>query len=118
MTDQEIVRAAAERVMGWDAGLMRETERPGGLKYRRADGSILYFRPLESIADAWMLVEKLTDSPDGIAYMCDLYRIGLGSEWKCQFSVGEEVYSHEATITRAITLAALQSVGIAPWEIA
>lgn len=66
MTDREIVVALAEKAMGWKARAVALTT---GI-FDDPDGGTLHwpntFNPLESIADAWMVVEKMRD--DGWKY--------------------------------------------------
>lgn len=68
MSDSELVQLAATKVMGWRVyggyGSLRAAAEDGS-RFRLdlgVNGSLLrLWNPLESIADAWMLVEKLAN---------------------------------------------------------
>jgi hypothetical protein len=113
MTDREKVRILAEGVMGWSvfdhSEWMRFWPKEPGAKCRMYDpeGGTGNWNPLESIADAWMVVEKLsTTEPNGFC----IYRAATNEvperRWLAEFA-GCEVWSD--TAPRAICEAALKA---------
>ncbi len=124
MNDTEMVRAAAERVMGWSL-----TDRVAngwghgpevymtGEDPEQEDSSPTFqgFDPLNKISHAWMLVEKLGTRPNS-AFAVTIATDLKGSTYAARFGlladgrIGNSVDG--ATAPRAITLAALKAVGV------
>lgn len=94
MTDAEIVRAAAERVMGW-----REGKPDSGLPYSRLEGC---WNPLTSDDHAFMLVDKLLGKVD--------IKRERNRHWICVIDGGDVVVSKDRR--RCIVLACLKAVGV------
>jgi hypothetical protein len=110
-TDAELVRLAAERVMGWTQKVFCDycdhCEGHGGMP--------VGWNPLTSDADCWMMVDKLTAE---WCFMLDWQQ----PEWSCEFhrcglDDGDRTMSdiHIATERdrrRCILLACLRAVGV------
>lgn len=146
MTDQEIVRAAAERIMGWRYWRFEENgpSRFDGsfpvfsqwnhspdvatcFVHHAEDESDRWWNPLTSIADAWMLVEKLRDqglncvTGNNAHAKVQNFAAFVDAVW----SLGKRInsvpedgdvalrgWSISETARRAITIAALRAVGV------
>lgn len=106
MTDVEITRLSAERIMGFKAH--------GALHWTNGDVSVDRFKwtPLASIADAWMLVEKLKADGWEITIQWHWCEPNLW-DWGITLVKREHVRgSHGTEVGRAITIAALRAVGV------
>lgn len=110
MTDAEMVRLAAEKVMGWEAKESWTTVmiwQPVGI-------NCLHWNPLTSDADCWMLVEKLQEQGWGIRVAVHVGGYLRGTSVR--------IYRYEPFIQfrieempdrrRAIVLACLRAVGV------
>ncbi len=118
MTDAELVRLAAEKVMGWtedESGVSMDDDTfiIYGSKEQpmlSVDGNEVW-NPLTSISDAWMLVEKLWDEQNGG------WQIGIQTEdgGRIRCTVNKDgAYCGHCTLesaSGAITYAALRAVG-------
>jgi Phage ABA sandwich domain len=96
MTDQELDKLAAEKVMGWPADPL------GGVPVRD-------WEPTRELSDAWMLVEKM----GALGWYFGIYNFHVeGQSWRVEIMKGSAHYQREdESIARAITLAALRAVG-------
>lgn len=127
MTDQEIIVAVAEKVMGWKAypldsyndyrlyeqnRLIENVNRewvffPASATHSEAHAAAKPWNPLESVASAWMVVENLAESRSVRVtshfpgWRCVVMEHGSGDE------LGREVAD---TAPRAICLAALKAI--------
>ena len=114
MTDADMVRLAATKVMGWTKAPKKDsvgewwedTSLPVPQRYPASPE----WNPLTSIADAWMLVEEvgkhfsieLTTASSAVAY--------VGFMSKGDGYRGAD--AHDNSVCRAITVAALRVVGV------
>ena len=100
MTDAEIVRACAEKVMGWAAPI---TDKPG---------SMLQWNPLTNEADCWQMVDsQRADTIRRIDdYLCKIAR----SQGHTAF-LWWLLSMEPADRRRAIVLACLRAVGVEVW---
>lgn len=64
MTDQQIIETLATKVMGWER--RRDFNIVNGSFYKYdEDMDLVDWNPLQNIADAWMIVEKIKDTDIG-----------------------------------------------------
>ncbi|OUQ88998.1 hypothetical protein B5G50_08815 [Brevibacillus brevis] len=67
MTEQQIIETLATKVMGWEKHEVELDLTDGGTQKFfdswRLNGSevAIHWRPLHSIADAWMIMDKMTE---------------------------------------------------------
>lgn len=61
MTDADMTRALAERVMGWNIEPPDYIDQAGWLWRWKGDRIQQPWRPLQSMDDAWMVVERMRD---------------------------------------------------------
>jgi|GEM_PF-1341133 len=112
MNEQQIILTLATKIMGWKR--YGETEFWHGENGNLFDPSL--WNPLQNIADAWMIIEKLKDNFDSVY-------VGHTSDgWYCQFQsmlppkefgalFSTEDYDGEGkTAQEAICKAALEAV--------
>jgi hypothetical protein len=113
-TDTEIIELLAREVMGWVADDPTCWKDSFGKIVAGRDGwsvdGVLPWNPLESIADAWMIVEKMAD------HHKDSFRLHSfgGKESQANFKFGGSsvigTYTKADTAPRAICLAALSAI--------
>lgn len=114
MTNEEVNKLVAEKVMKWDVNFMSARD-PGGAKrlhWRDDENSTMYLPsqwcPSENMEQAWEVVEKMRE--EGIVFDYNnrstpgVATFGYGQEGEC-FVGAEEA-------PRAISLAALKFIGI------
>jgi len=103
MTDQQIIETLATKVMGW-----RYIEGHGFFEGHEIELSQGFeWNPLQNIADAWMLVDKIGP----FDYRKSPIRIGGGYQHITEFFYHGHWYSGEGkTVHEAICQAALKTV--------
>lgn len=138
MTNSELIRACAEKVMGAMpertllpqlGGWTDNYQIPGvrtPLRIHSEDSphidKLEGWNPLASDVDAFMLVDRIREiipkQTTTQTYSFRLCRTGIPGDWMCSFTVNEFDFSHQALADgipdrrRAIVLAALKAVGI------
>lgn len=115
MTNAEIDRAVAEKVLGWS---LRDPEFPEPGEVAWWSGPNAYsrdavdWRPTESISDAWQVVERMkaSDWRVSIEDFNNRYRINFsaGTRWMHENNV------EHINVPLGICLAALRALGIDP----
>ena len=124
MTDAELVKAAAERVMGWKVESKRAIGIPGRemWKLSRPGKSSEYYwpdceggggtgygwNPLNNEADCWMLVDKLV--PNHLTVKVEHLGPNDG-RWCVSFPHSVRGYEADPDRRRAIVLAAIKATG-------
>lgn len=105
MTNEEINRAIAEKVMGW---ILVSTRVCDHWEDEKGVHRGLYsdWYPTERIDHAWQVVEKLKTK----------YKVMVGTMWEkeedwwCELDDGQKIYANADTAPLAICLAALEAV--------
>ena len=122
MTDRELVIALAEKVMGWHTHAISERMWFTGTNSIPKGN----WNPLESISDAWMIVERIREivpkQTTTQTYAFQLCQTGIPGEWTASFTVNDFDWSHQATAEadtapRAICLAGIKALGVSVREL-
>lgn len=119
MSDQEKTKLLAEKIMGWhsykgwwyrgvDNSLCRSEDDP----LPGVDSAFAYaWNPLEKIADAWMLVQRLTSNvSNGRVFYLSRGDKGWSVTFGWQYGVTAGVTAVEETVERAICECALKCI--------
>lgn len=122
MTDEEMIRACAEKVMGWQCGteIWGDTDQFVVIVHK-PDGSTQNWNPLARDQDACAVLDKM--EADGYGYSLVLLPPDIGC-WFTKWQEGEPLPdSSNATgrgidRKRAIVLAALRAKGVEVWDAA
>lgn len=118
MTDTELTRLLAERVMGWKIKAPDYIDQVGWLWRWKGDRIQQPWRPLGSMDDAWMVVEKMReqghhiDIGSTVRGSIEDARAGLKTPmWHVSIR-GSRFEAREFTCQRALCLATLRCVGV------